>query len=290
MTSAKLSTAERVRVLLVLGRVSNLPTVWSNCLAAWSIAGGGKPTRFVSLCAGATLLYTGGMFLNDACDIEFDRKHRPERPIVSGQIRAQTVWLSAGALLLLGWLALMPLGRLALIAGSTLLAAIVIYDAVHKHTGLAPLLMACCRFLLYVMAGSAARRGVGPLLIIDALALAAYIIGLSYLARKESTGGCTSRWSAPLLFAPIAAAFTKSRLDQATLWLTALAQCAWVLWCLRRSALPAMRFLSHGVAGLLAGIVLVDWLAAAGSVQGLSGAFIGLFIVALLSQHFAPAT
>src|SRR5437899_1088645 len=65
-----------IRTLLVLGRISNLPTVWSNCLAAWLLAGGGPWSRFAILGTGASFLYTGGMFLNDAFDVEFDRKYR----------------------------------------------------------------------------------------------------------------------------------------------------------------------------------------------------------------------
>ena len=61
-----------MRTFLVLGRVSNVPTVWTNCLAGWLLAGGGEWTRFAWLCAGATLVYLGGMFLNDAFDAEFD--------------------------------------------------------------------------------------------------------------------------------------------------------------------------------------------------------------------------
>src|SRR5438552_468570 len=73
------SFSRMIRTLLVLGRVSNLPTVWSNCLAAWLLAGGGLSRRLGILCAAASLLYTGGMFLNDAFDVEFDRKYRTER-------------------------------------------------------------------------------------------------------------------------------------------------------------------------------------------------------------------
>src|SRR3954466_5310656 len=73
-----------LRTLLVLGRVSNLPTVWSNCLAGWLLSRGGAPDELFLLCAGTSLLYVGGMFLNDVFDIEFDRQHRSERPIPSG--------------------------------------------------------------------------------------------------------------------------------------------------------------------------------------------------------------
>src|SRR5690242_17715937 len=88
------------RALLILGRVSNLPTVWSNCLAAWLIAGGGPWSRFATGCAAGTLLYIGGMFLNDAFDVEFDIVRRPERPIPSGQLTRRAV-SSLGALWLI---------------------------------------------------------------------------------------------------------------------------------------------------------------------------------------------
>ena len=70
-----------MRTLLVLARISNVPTVWSNCFAASLLAGGTSGSRLALLCLGATLLYTGGMFLNDAVDQVFDRQYRPERPI-----------------------------------------------------------------------------------------------------------------------------------------------------------------------------------------------------------------
>ena len=292
MITAKLSSPGTLQVLLVLGRVSNLPTVWSNCLAAWLLAGGGSLQKFTLLCSGASLLYTGGMFLNDAFDVDFDRQYRQERPIISGRISARKVWLGAAVLLLLGWLVIAPLGKLALIAASLLLGAIVIYDAVHKHTALAPLLMAACRFLLYMVAASAAREGVRAPVVASASALAAYIVGLSYLARKESTSSVATSWSSPLLFAPIAAALLRGPLDRLVLWLAAIAEGGWVFWCLGGRTAPPKGGLSRGVAGLLAGIVLVDWLAATAGPSDvwLSVAFIGLFVMALLSQRFAPAT
>src|ERR1041385_1200483 len=54
-----------VRTLLVLGRVSNLPTVWSNCVAGWLSSGGGSIAALVLLCGGATALYIGGVCLSD---------------------------------------------------------------------------------------------------------------------------------------------------------------------------------------------------------------------------------
>src|SRR5437016_1602514 len=177
-----MNLAAHLRTLLVLGRISNLPTVWSNCLAAWLLAGGGGWGRFVVLCAGSSLLYTAGMFLNDAFDAEFDRRYRVERPIPSGQINARAVWGMASALILVGWLVLLALGTKTAIFGAILVACIVVYDAIHKRTALAPLLMAACRFLLYLVAASTAQRGANEPALWRAGALAAYITGISYLA------------------------------------------------------------------------------------------------------------
>ena len=283
------SWAGRLRVLLVLGRVSNLPTVWSNCLAAWLLGGGGLWQRFGLLCAGATLLYTGGMFLNDACDIEFDRRYRPERPIIAGQVSARAVWILAATWLTLGWLAIMPLGPAAATSGSALLASIVCYDIAHKRFPLAPVLMAACRFLLYLVAASAAHDHATEVTVWRALALAAYIIGLSCLARSESTSTTAARWPIALLFVPIAVGLITSPASGVMLWAVAAGQAAWVLWCLWGGTARRV-FFNCGVAGLLAGIVLVDWLAAAGGSVATGAVFAGLFLLALLFQRVAPAT
>src|SRR5512137_991305 len=121
----------RFCTLLTLGRVSNLPTVWSNCLAAWMLAGGGS--RLGLLLASGSCLYIGGMFLNDACDVEFDRRHRQERPIPSGLISRGAVWRWAAGLLLAGVLLAIPFGGRALACALALLAAIVAYDLWHKQ-------------------------------------------------------------------------------------------------------------------------------------------------------------
>src|SRR5947208_2748981 len=191
------------RTLLVLGRTSNLPTVWSNCLAGWLIAGGGRWERLVLLCLGASSLYLGGMFLNDAFDIDFDRQHRPERPIPSGAISLRAVLLWGCGWLLAGVLCISFLGQTPVLLALLLAIAIVIYDAIHKMLLLAPILMAVCRFLLVLMASASALNGVMGLSIWTALVLAAYIVGLSYLARKESTPGPLQYWPCVFLAAPI---------------------------------------------------------------------------------------
>ena len=82
----KLTTAAK------LGRVSNLPTVWTNVLAGCVLAGGSLGVATVlTLGVLATLLYVAGMFLNDAFDAEIDARERPERPIPAGEVSRAVV-------------------------------------------------------------------------------------------------------------------------------------------------------------------------------------------------------
>src|SRR6266446_2905999 len=111
MSFAPATTTRSWRTLLILGRASNLPTVWSNCLAGWLLGGGGDSEKLVLLCLSATFLYLGGMYLNDAFDAQFDQQHRPERPIPSGAIRAASVWKWGLGLLIAGCAGLSLLGE-----------------------------------------------------------------------------------------------------------------------------------------------------------------------------------
>lgn len=279
-----------LRSLFVLGRISNLPTVWSNCLAAWLLNGGALGPQFLLLSAAATLLYTGGMFLNDAFDVEFDRLHRRERPIPSGKISVGTVWRFGVSLLLLGWLLILPLGVLSTGAAVLLVFTIVVYDAVHKRTSLAPLLMAACRFLLYCVAAAATLNRVSAAVLWHGLALAAYVTGLSFLARGESGPGRGRRWPILFLIAPLVANGLVNPQRSAVAWAASLCLVGWLLWCLRAILKQPVQNVGRSVAGLLAGIALVDGAAIAQMTTELALAFSGLFVLALILQRKIPAT
>src|SRR4051812_33867448 len=96
-------------VALRLGRISNLPTVWSNVLTGTALAGAATADlRLFIVVMALSLFYVGGMYLNDAFDHVFDAKARPERPIPSGQVSAAQVHafgfgMMAVGLALLAW-------------------------------------------------------------------------------------------------------------------------------------------------------------------------------------------
>ena len=78
--------------LLRLGRISNIPTVWTNVLAGSVIAGGDRrPDQIALIMMAMTAFYVGGMYLNDFFDREIDARDRPGRPIHAGEIRAGAV-------------------------------------------------------------------------------------------------------------------------------------------------------------------------------------------------------
>src|SRR5476649_2474110 len=195
--------ASQFRTLLVLGRVSNLPTVWSNCLAGWWLSGGGNYWKLPPLLLGISALYVGGMFLNDAFDADFDRQRRAARPIPSGQISVDTVWTFGWAWLAAGILLLFFCGKIAGAIGIILTICILIYDAAHKAVTASPWLMGLCRFWVYVIAGTTATNGLNGSSIWCGVALAFYIVGLSYVARRESFRGPVPFWPLLLLAAPI---------------------------------------------------------------------------------------
>ena len=144
--------------------------------------------------------------------------------------------------------------------------------------------MCACRFLLYLVAAATASDGVSASVLWRASALAAYVAGLSYLAR--GSGGF---WPLVLLLVPfVVAPLVHGSVGDSAWSLMALA--VWVGWCLCRAWSRSKQGFGGAVAGLLAGIVLVDCLAAAGMGHWLGAAFPGLFLLALLLQRIAPAT
>jgi 4-hydroxybenzoate polyprenyltransferase len=282
-----------LRTLLILGRTSNLPTVWSNCLAAWWLGGGGDFRRVGPMLAGATLLYLGGMYLNDAFDVNFDSLYKRERPIPSGAISVKAVWGIGFALLAGGLTCLFFQGKVTGILGVVLALCILVYDAVHKLITVSPVLMAGCRFLLYLVAGSTGAEGVTGWVVWCGLAMGAYILGLSYLARQESVPGVLRYWPCFFLAVPIGLALIMNADGylQNALWVSAVV----ALWTIRslRYTYPfggAEKNIGRTVSGLLAGIVWVDLLAVVNIPREFAPIFVVLFLLALMFQRYVPAT
>jgi hypothetical protein len=249
---------------LALGRVSNLPTVWSNALAGIVLAGSGiAPLPTAAALIGLSLLYTAGMFLNDAFDRDFDRVHRPGRPIPSGQISARAVFLAGFGQLLLGVVVLAFCGAWAAAYAVALAAVIVLYDAWHKGNPASPALMGCCRLLAYACAAAAVAQAVAAPVWIAALVCFAYLIGLTYIAKQETLQRMGNLWPLLFLVAPLVYGVIISP-GRPLAWVISIALALWMGVFIVRLVRLGKPAIPSTVISLIAGISLVDALFAAG--------------------------
>ncbi len=244
--------------LLKLGRVSNLPTVWTDVLAGTVLAGGAvRSWQFGLLLLAMSLFYVGGMYLNDYFDRTIDARERPKRPIPAGDIAATTVLTIGFGLLGLGLALTAAAGAPAALIGALLAAVIVLYDTYHKGNPYAPLIMGLCRALLY--AGAAAATGEIPAgIAIPALALLAYVAGLTYAAQQENLDRIGHLWPLLLLAAPMLLTLPLLAAGSlpALIYLALIASTAYAVYLL--AARPMAGAVSRAVGILIAGISLVD--------------------------------
>jgi 4-hydroxybenzoate polyprenyltransferase len=192
----------RWRAYLLLARVSNLPTVWSNVLAGFlgalampAILNAGL---LIQVAVAVSFFYVGGMFLNDAFDADVDARTRPERPLPARDVTRQEVFAGGAVLLAVGLLTL-PADRTTRLLGVALAAAIVFYDLRHKGDAFAPLVMGACRGLVYAIAGAAAGE-LSTAVLIGGVVMTVYVVALTIVAKQA---GPAARWLVPLLIAGI---------------------------------------------------------------------------------------
>jgi 4-hydroxybenzoate polyprenyltransferase len=266
--------------LLRLGRISNLPTVWTNVLAGSVIAGGDRhPDQIAMIMMAMTAFYVGGMYLNDFFDREIDARDRPGRPIHAGEIRAGTVSSIGFGLLATGIALMIPFGLAATLWGALLAAVIVLYDVWHKGNALSPLVMGICRALVYIGTGAALAGTTSTAMMIGAAALASHVAGITYAAKQESLDRVGNLWPLALLAIPLFVALPAMFGGWIVIiaFLLLLAGDVWAVRLLVRRPVPGAVPLA--VSGLIAAICLVDALAIA-----LSGG--GVLLVALCALGY----
>ncbi len=286
-------------VYLQLGRVSNLPTVWTNVLAGVALTGiSVAPGPLAFLALALSLFYIGGMYLNDAFDRGIDARERPERPIPAGLVRATTVFATGYGLLVAGLAALAAETAWtgqggywpAILSGLALGGLIVFYDARHKANPWSPLLMGLCRVLVYVTAAFAAAGRLDVPVLAGAAVLLSYLIGLTYVAKQENLAEFRNLW--PLLF--LAAPFVygvpmlAGGLVGAAIYLGFL---VWVGYAVSLLVRRARVNIPRAVVSFIAGISLLDGLLMAGAgAPGAAAWGVGGFGLTLVLQRYVRGT
>ena len=309
-----------MRPWLHLARISNLPTAWTNVIAAWLLAGGALlDPRLAWLLLAASLIYTGGMILNDAADADFDREHRKERPIPSGQVSARAAWAVSCSMLFAGGVIALGYGANPQITG-LLLGAVVFYDLYHKRWAGSVIVMGACRLLLYLTAASAVapfaavnkketvsffgaewhyETGLlpaGPMLVLPfALAIGCYIVGITMAARLEHKNEAlpvpVSLMAFALLYTPaIVCAMRFSAAGGSPVQVLVLGVFALLVAFATHIMRKGGPSIGKAVGWLLAGIVVVDALAIANVSAPLALGFVVLTPLLRLWQRWVAAT
>lgn len=286
---------------LATARIANVPSVISNvwlgiALGAWMC--GAQDTRSLFLKGlvlglAGVLLYIGGNFFNDWHDREWDAKHRPERALPSGLFTPLSYQLRAIRFIGLGVVFAFLMGWPCAVAAASIAVLIVIYTRWHKKAVWPVIPMGLCRALLPVMGFLSVAMKDGRLdtfamarqllihhdlgsvphdahslqwraaatIALHAFGLFCYIAGLSLNARYESIPNppTVSKWIARLLLFMPVIAIGGFWLPRGPLFTLAgmVPFLAWTVPLLvRRHSVPVM------VSGFLAGIPLVEWIAA----------------------------
>ena len=277
---------------LLLARASNLPTVWANVACVFLLVDGRDYWILLALCLLGTLFYTGGMYLNDWADSEFDQKHRLERPIPSGRIKRSTVLYCAIAYLGVAWIAGLAFGLSSFISGTVLLGLIIWYDLQHKGNRWSPVLMGGCRACLYVWTALTVAGQLSLEIVVISCVIWGYVICVSLVARGgvQELGGKVVVLSSivgllilGLWMRPVSVGVAGVMFGLFTVWL---------FYSLRGfgAKLPS---LDATVSRLLAGLVLFDlyWVVCAADIGIAVCVLFGvLFVMTLLFQIKIPAT
>jgi hypothetical protein len=163
------------------------------------------------------------------------------------------------------------------------------YAAAHRALVFSPILLGFCRFGLYLIGASVALHGARGWAIWGGLAVAVYTSGVKCFSPR-APGVVPSRWPILLLGAPVLLAFAMNggEYREAALLLS-LVLCLWIIRSLRHSWWSEQPDVALTSSGLVAGTVLVDWLAVAAAPKEVSVAFIVLFVSALGLQRIRPA-
>jgi hypothetical protein len=285
-----------LRTALRLGRVSNLPTVWTNVAAGLALSGaafGLQPMLWLGLAV--SVMYVGGMYLNDAFDREIDARERPERPIPSAEVSAATVFALGFGMLALGLVIVAiatlrrDMGAACLLAAAALAGAIVLYDAFHKQNPFSPLLMALCRVLVYVTAALGTGAQLSARVGWGCMVLFCYLIGLTYAAKQENLREPRGMW--PLLLMQLPFLAYAIAFASPTVGVFFLLLFGWVSYCLVFLVHPARRNIKRAVGYMIAGISLLDGMLVASQGLTLVAALcVAAFGVTLLAQRFVPGT
>lgn len=275
----------RAKAYLQLVRLPNAFTAAADVAAGFLAAGGwpGEASHLPWIVLASVCLYTGGIVLNDVCDLEVDRRERPGRPLPSGRVRWGVACGLAAGLLAAGCAAAAMVTRVSAVLAAGLVALIILYDAWAKQFPLrGPLFMGSCRFGNVIL-GTTAVPAAQTLQWIPALLIAGLVVAATILSRDEVGGGRRGGVLGASLGLGAIAALT-------AVWMGGGGRDAWgwiflagflsftVPPLVRAWRVPRPEAIQGGVKRMVLGIIPLDAVVAAGA----AGPVAGIAVLALL--------
>jgi 4-hydroxybenzoate polyprenyltransferase len=186
----------KLRAFAELGRISNLPTTFTNVLVGTSIAlssqqfvlqNGDAALRLVFIWIAIACFYVAGMAMNDFIDAKIDQSERPNRPIPSGRVSRSAALMFIIALVIVGLGICAAFSMHTLLVGMFLVALIVLYNLIHALIAASVIILGMTRGMVYVVAAIAATDSINwQILGLFAGALTTYTAAFSLIARRET--------------------------------------------------------------------------------------------------------
>jgi len=255
---------------LKIFRISNAPTVISNITVGVALAyqvdkSSSTPSYEFGLVplfviSGVLLLiYFAGMIFNDASDTNYDRQHRPDRPIPMGIISSKEAWLLGSVMLAVALFA----SSIALngenVSTQILVATVVAYTFLHRWFIPAIVLMGICRGLVYLVALSAFSIDTVPeQLILLCISIALYTAILTFIGRSEHENRAKHAWIVWSLLLPAlvpALMHTSGTFD--LVWIMLIVYLGWLYLAWRDFTFERSQT-TAGMHKLLSGFCLLD--------------------------------
>jgi len=176
-----------------LMRLSNVPTCLANALTGVAIGMQFQKPSFLKVGGVVAVIccyYCAGMILNDLCDLKYDKLHRPQRPLISGDISFRNALIITLVLFAFATAIIFFIAELALVPAVALLICIILYDFLHKKFSTSVILMGGARALVYILCAVAiVKPSQAPAALQKslpfALILGFYTLGITIVARLE---------------------------------------------------------------------------------------------------------
>lgn len=247
-----------IKTLFELGRISNILTVISNIILGCYLAGNEKISHLIYFSAGGSLLYLGGMYLNDYFDYNWDVKNNSSRPIPSGYIRRASVLVLAIIQILAGislFIYSQDIFNLKATLSLLILVGFILwYNLDHKENTYSPLLMSLCRVTLILTSFLYVSFDVNYELIAYLITYFLYTCALTYIAKYEHTTKENFKFFFRLtLFIPYI--FLIPILNESVTILAWISSLGWSVYIVRNFSFNPI---GYSVTSLIAGMILLD--------------------------------